>query len=83
MPSVRKTQASSVQGRTAARPDRVDAPVDQGRDGKGIGDRESDIADIEQRRMDREAEILQQRVEIHGLRAAPAAGAGRGWRSAG
>ncbi len=39
-------------------------PSDQGRDREGIGDREADIADIEQRRVDREAEILQDRVEV-------------------
>ena len=51
-------------GPHGARPGRVDAPVDQRRDGEGEGDREADIAEIEQRRMDREAEILQDRVEV-------------------
>ena len=46
-----------------ARPVRVGAPLDQRRGGEGESDREADIADIEQRRMEDEAGVLQQRVE--------------------
>jgi hypothetical protein len=47
-----------------AGPGRVDASFDQRRDGKGEGNREADIAEIEQRRMDREADVLEDRVEV-------------------
>ena len=67
MPSVRKTQAISVHGRTQPRPDRIDAAADQRARREGKGDRKPDIAEIEQRRMDRETGILQQRIEILAL----------------
>ena len=67
MPSVRKHPGRQRPGPHAARPDGIDAPVDQRGDGEGKGDREADIAEIEQRRMDREAEVLQDRVEILAL----------------
>ncbi len=54
-----------------ARPGGIDAPFDQGRDGEGKGDREADIAEIEEGRMEGEAGVLQQRVEafaVHGRR---------------
>ena len=54
-----------------ARPGRVDAAFDQGGDGEGEGDREADIAEIEQRRMDGEADVLQQRVEVAALERRP------------
>ena len=50
-----------------ARPDGVDPPVDQRGDREGEADREADIADVEERRVDREAGILQQRVEVVAL----------------
>ena len=50
-----------------ARPGGIDAAVDERGDGEGERDREADIADIEQRRMNREARILQDRVEIAAL----------------
>ena len=50
-----------------ARPGGVDAPVDQRGDGEGEGDRAADIAEIEERRMDREADVLEHRVEVVAL----------------
>ena len=50
-----------------ARPGGIDAALDQGGDGEGERDREADIAEIEHRRMDREADILQHRIEIAAL----------------
>ena len=50
-----------------ARPGRVDAALDQRRGGERIDDREADIAEIEQRRMDREAGVLQNRIEVASL----------------
>ena len=55
------------EGPHEARPGRVDAALDQRRGGEGEHDREADIAEIEQRRMDREAGVLQDRVEIAAL----------------
>ena len=42
----------------------IDAALDQRRHGKGEGHREADIAEVEKRRMEGEARILQERVEI-------------------
>jgi hypothetical protein len=42
-------------------------PFDQGSDRGGERDREADIAEIEERRMDGEADILQQGVEVLAL----------------
>ena len=64
MPSVRKHQAASVQGRTARAQTASMRPSMQRRHREGEGDREADIADIEQRRMDREAGVLQDRIEV-------------------
>ena len=50
-----------------ARPGRVDAAFQQRRNRKGEGDREADIAEIEERRMKGEAGILQNRIEIAAL----------------
>ncbi len=46
------------------RPGRVDTPLDQRGDGEGKTDRKADIAQIKQRRVDGEPDILQDRVEI-------------------
>ena len=46
------------------RPGRVDAAFDQRRRCERENDREADIAEVQQRRMDREAGILKDRVEI-------------------
>ena len=51
-------------GPRGARPGGVDAPADERGGREGEDDREADIADIEQRRMNREARVLQDRVEI-------------------
>ena len=67
MPPVRNSQAASVQGRTQRAQEASILPVDQGCDGKGETDGKADIAEIEQRRMDREAEILQDRVQFAAL----------------
>ena len=50
-----------------ARPRRIDTAFDQGRDGEGERNGEADIAEIEHRRMHRETEILQDRIEIAAL----------------
>jgi hypothetical protein len=63
MPAVRNIQAASVQGRPSA-PRRHRCALDQGGDGEGEADREADIAEIEQRRMDREADVLQERIQV-------------------
>ena len=47
-----------------ARPGRIDAAFDQRRDGKRKRNREADIAEIKKRRMNREPDILQQRIEV-------------------
>ncbi len=67
MPPVRNIQASQRPWPHPARPGGVDAALDEGGDREGKADREADIAEIEQRRMDGEAEILQHRVEIAAL----------------
>src|SRR5690606_17262802 len=46
-----------------ARPGRIDAPLDQRGNGEGEGYRQADIAEIEERRMEGEPRILQQRIE--------------------
>ena len=50
-----------------ARPGRIDAAFDQRGHRKGERDREPDIAEIEHRRMHREANVLQHRVEVAAL----------------
>src|SRR5262249_61573805 len=59
------------------RPGRVDAAFDQRRNGEGKGDREADVAEVEQRRMDGEAGILENRVEVAPLERR--VGDARGW----
>ena len=63
MPSVRHIQAASVHGLHPARPGGVDATVDQGGDGEGERHREADIAGVEERRMEGERGVLQDRVQ--------------------
>ena len=63
MPTVRKHQAASVQGRTQRAQAASTRPSISAATAKAIGDREADIAEIEQRRMEGEAGVLQQRVE--------------------
>ena len=46
-----------------ARPGGIDPPLDERRHGEAEGDREADIAEIEERRMEGEAGILQHRIE--------------------
>ena len=64
MPPVRNIQAASVHGRTQRAHDASMRPSMQGRDREGERDGEADIAEVEHRRMDGEADILQHRVEV-------------------
>jgi hypothetical protein len=50
-----------------ARPGCIDAPLDQRCGGEGIDNREADIAEIQQRRMDREARVLENGIEVASL----------------
>ena len=70
MPSVRKIHAPSTHGRIARAKSGVDLPREQRADREAERDRQPDIAEVERRRMEREAEVLQQRVEPVALRAA-------------
>jgi hypothetical protein len=56
MPAVRNIQAASVQGRTQRAQAASTLPFDQRSDGKGKGNREANIADVEKRRMDGECQ---------------------------
>ena len=47
-----------------ARPGRVDAALDQRRDGEGKGHRQANIAEIQHRRMEGQPRVLEQWVEI-------------------
>ena len=67
MPSVRNIQATSVHGRTQRAQAASILPSISAAIGKRERDREADIAEIEQRRMHREADVLQDRVEIASL----------------
>ncbi len=64
MPIVRKPQASEGERPDEPRPGRVDPAFDQGGGGEGIDDREADIAEVEDRRVDREARVLKDRVQV-------------------
>ena len=67
MPSVRKHPGEQRPGPDEARPGGVDAAADQRRRREGKHDREADIAEIKQRRMNGEAGILQDRIEVVAL----------------
>ena len=82
MPRVREIQAINVQGRTNRAKTASMRPDNQGRRRERVGDREPDIAKIKQRRMDGEARVLQQRVEIIAFRRRHGNAARRDWRSA-
>jgi hypothetical protein len=47
-----------------AAPGGVHPPLDQGGDGEGEGHREADVAEVEERRMEGEARVLQERVQV-------------------
>ena len=47
-----------------ARPGGVDAALDQRGDGEGVGHREADVAEVEEGRVEGEAGVLEQRVEV-------------------
>ena len=64
MPTVRKHHATSVHGRTQRAQAASTPAFEQGGEGEGIGNREADVAGVEHRRMEGEAGILQQRVEV-------------------
>ena len=51
-------------GPDPARPGGVDPPLDQRGDGEGEGHREADIAEVEEGRVEGEARVLQQRVQV-------------------
>ena len=50
-----------------ARPGGVEATGDERRNGEGEGHRKTDVAHVEQRRVDDHAGVLQQRIEVHAL----------------
>ena len=64
MPSVRKIQAAVVQGRDQRAQAASSRPDEQRRDGEGEGHREADIAHVEHRRVEDQARVLQQRVQV-------------------
>ena len=64
MPSVRNIQASSVQGRTQRAQAASMRPSIKRSNGEGKRDREPDIAEVEQRRVNGETRVLQDRIEI-------------------
>ncbi|GAB5377817.1 MAG: hypothetical protein AcusKO_42790 [Acuticoccus sp.] len=64
MPAVRKAQAASVHGRTHRAHAGSTRALDERGHGEGEHDRETNIAEIEQRRVERQTDVLQQRVEI-------------------
>ena len=70
MPMVSRLQAASVQGRTQRAQAGVDPALDQRRDREREHHREADVARVEERRMDGERRVLQQRVERVALRPA-------------
>ena len=80
MPSVRKTQATVVQGRDQRAQAASSRPDEQRRDREGEGDREADVAHVEHRRVEHQARVLQQRVQVAAVAAPRAAGARTGWR---
>ena len=65
-----------------ARPGGIDAALDQGRHREGEGDREADIARVEEGRMEGECRVLQDRVQAIALDRRRGRCAGRGWTSA-
>ncbi len=83
MPSVRKHPGDQRPGPDETGEGGVDAPADQRGGGEGKGDREADIAEIKQRRMNGEAGVLQDRIEVRALQRRLATAARRDWRSAG
>src|SRR5580700_3501283 len=52
------------EGSDETRPGGVDPAFDQRRGGEGEDDREADIAEVQKRRMNGEARVLQDRIEI-------------------
>ena len=67
MPSRQTGPGGQRPGPHPARPGRIDAAFDQGRDRKGEADGKADIAEVKQRRMDGEPDILQHRIEVAAL----------------
>src|SRR3546814_1676155 len=60
--------SSDLPGAHGAREGRVDIARHQSAHGKGKGDRKADIAEIQRRRMESEAGVLQQRIETLSVR---------------
>ena len=71
MPTVSEHQAASAQGRTQRAQAASTRPSISAATAKAEGHREADIAQVEERRMEREAGVLQQRIEALALAAAP------------
>ena len=67
MPSRQEGPGGKRPGSHPARPGGVDAAFDQRGDREGEADGKADIAEIEQRRVDGEADVLQHRVEVPAL----------------
>ena len=67
MPVVRQIHAASTQGRTQRAQPASTRPSISAATREGEGDREADVAQIEQRRMEDEAGVLQQRIELAAL----------------
>ena len=63
MPMVSRLQAASVQGRTQRAQAGVDPALDQRGDAKREHHREADVARVEERRVDGQRRVLQQRIE--------------------
>ena len=62
MPRVSASQAASVHG--PAQPQGIEPPLPEPGDNEGEGDGKADVAGVEQRRVQDEAGVLQQRVEV-------------------
>ena len=75
MPMVWNIHANIVHGRVQLRPGLVETPLEHRRAGEGEGHREADVAGVEHRRMDREREILQHRIQVRAVARRPVSGA--------
>ena len=68
MPRVERYPGDQRPGPHETRKHRVDTARNQSRRRERVSDRKSDIAEIKQRRVDGEARILEERVQIIALR---------------
>ena len=83
MPQRQEGPGRQRPGPHPAAPGGVDAAFDQRGDGEGVGHGEADIAEVEQRRMEGEAGVLQDRVQPLAVQPAAARPGRRGWTSPG